>query len=156
MEFLLVNCNSSLIYLRNQSTCTQHSVSHANHSMKKKELSKAITSEYKTKEFYRSNVGPGSYDPISKASKTRIEYSFTKDSRLKHIQPSLTSAVGFYFPSHAITSKTSPRWVIGTAPKSDNYWVSKLNQRSPGPIYKCNANTAQSTSNCAVIFLNEE
>eukprot|EP00826_Nyctotherus_ovalis_P021915 TRINITY_DN17159_c0_g2_i1.p1 TRINITY_DN17159_c0_g2~~TRINITY_DN17159_c0_g2_i1.p1 ORF type:complete len:160 (-),score=12.07 TRINITY_DN17159_c0_g2_i1:567-1046(-) len=142
----------------NRFSCIQESdklSSYGNYSIERKELGKTIASRFFNKEFYKFNVGPGSYDPTAEALKTRIEFSFGRDSRLKRCQPSHSSAVGLYSPSHTITSKKSPRCFIGTAAKRDNYWAAKTNQRSPGPIYKYNVVTTRSTSNCAVSSFSE-
>ena len=105
-------------------------------------------------EFYRSNVGPGSYNPTDEAIKTKIQFSFSKDSRLKQTKPHGPGA-GTYKPSHCATFRTYPKWVIGTSAKCDSYWMDKMVRRSPGPIYKYVLNsdsTSKYKQNCVVFY----
>ena len=81
-------------------------------------------------EFYKTNIGPGAYDPLKEARTPK--FSFGKDGKLKQ-EPSVAPGVGSYSPTHV--KKKAPACIIGKSSKWDEYWEKRMVGRSPGPIY---------------------
>lgn len=86
-------------------------------------------------EFYRTQVGPGSYNlEQNNSPKNNPHSSFSKDPKLK-LDLSPAPGIGTYNPNIESISKVSPRCIINKSPRNDNYWDKKMYNRSPGPKY---------------------
>lgn len=101
-------------------------------------------------EYYRQNIGPGTYEIQSDLSQKVLGYSFFKTPKFEG-KSDKTPGVGNYSPK--ITSRAVPRCIIGTSTKGNDYWEIRRNKRSPGPIYKYtlpNESTSKYRLNCVV------
>jgi len=93
-------------------------------------------------EFYKANLGPGSYNiphvfdkkiNVSVIINKTPSFSFPKSPKLK-LRLNDTPGVGKYFTNKRLSSET-PSYLIPRSSKEDKYWSKRLSTRSPGPVY---------------------
>jgi len=86
-------------------------------------------------EFYKFNVGPGTYDLKEELFARSPKFSFGKEEKMKS-RASKSPGVGKYSPTPYSILKAAPSFGMGKLPKGEDYWEKRMKQRSPGPVYK--------------------
>lgn len=107
-------------------------------------------------EFYKFNVGPGTYEPRESLLPRSPKFSFGREEKMR-LRPAQSPGVGKYSPTPHPIAKNAPSFGMGKLPKGEDYWERKMKQRSPGPIYKYTLfedSTSKYKLNCAVSFRN--
>ena len=118
-------------------------------------LNRSYAEEYSSDDFYRSNIGPGSYDLTKKIYAEPPKFSFGNNPRMKLKKLHEGPAVGRYTPSFDVISKNDHKCFIGSSPKFSNYYDKQISQRSPGPVYSysLDSDTGHKSGFAHVVFL---